>query len=331
MRDLDQTQRETRKFYQEQERLLSARIALLPKGRIRARTIGGEAYHYLQYRKGDRVHTDYLGKAVPPEVLNELEERRRLEGELRRVRAALKVLRAPSRGPMDLTEPLLSVFRAFTERKLWDSGLEIIGSWCYLLYQRGLPVERYPLRTEDLDILVPRPYRGPEFDLADFLKRLGFSPDFHPDGSISFSGRGMRIDFLAPDRGAGTRPPRFIREIAVTPQLLRFVDILVRDPITLKIARGIQARVPAPAAFVLHKLLIACRPGREEKRDKDLRQGVYTAKYVLKNPAEAKRMADLWSSFPRSWKTRVKTSLRSARSVVPLEEGVIRSLEASLS
>jgi hypothetical protein len=331
MQDIRNTLEEGLEFYREQERLISARLAILPKGRIKAKRIGRNVYYYLHYRKGKEFKSDYLGKSVPSELREQLEERTRMERELGRVRGGLRLLRSGPKTEADLSEPLRSILKKMTEERLWESGLEIIGTWCFLLYQKHLPMERYPIKTEDLDILVPLPYKGKPFDISGFLKGIGFRQDFHADGSMSFSGNLMRVEFLAPEKGSGRRPARFIREIAVTPQTLRFVDILFAEPVVLQVARGIKARVPSPAAFALHKLIIATRAGRREKKDKDIRQAVYAAKYVLSEKAEKEKLSRLWASFPRSWKSRAQSALRSAQDLVPLEHGVILRLRKILT
>ncbi|MHB8094849.1 MAG: GSU2403 family nucleotidyltransferase fold protein, partial [Candidatus Aminicenantales bacterium] len=216
MPDIRNTLNENLEFIRDQERLISARLALLPKGRIKAKKIGRETYQYLQYRKGKGFKSDYLGKAVPPELREQLKERVRLEKELRRVREGLRLLKSAPEKETDLTEPLRSILRTLTKEGLWESGLEIIGSWCFLLYQKHLPMERYPLKTEDLDVLIPLPFRGKSFDLGGYLKGLGFRQDFQADGSMSFSGNMMKVDFLSPEKGSGKRPPRFLPELAVT-------------------------------------------------------------------------------------------------------------------
>jgi hypothetical protein len=330
MQDLRNTLEESLIFYREQENQISARLALLPKGRIKSKKIGKTTYHYLQYRKGPSTKTDYIGKKIPPELLERLKERVRLEIDLRRTREGLKLLRSRQSKETDLTEPLRSILRTLTEKKLWDSGLEIIGTWCFLLYQKHLPMEKYPLRTDDLDILIPLPYRGKPFDLAGYLRGLGFSQNFYPDGSMYFSGNRMKVEFLAREKGDGLQPTRLIKEIAVTPQLLRFVDILFVEPIVLKVARGIKAKVPSPAAFTLHKLIIATRFKRQAKKEKDLRQAVYAGKYVLADKSEKDKLFRLWTSFPRPWKKKVKLALRMAADIVPLEQGVILHLEKTL-
>ena len=94
MEDLKDTLNENAAFYREQERKITARLALLPKGRIRSKTIGGAAYFYLQYRKGRSVKTDYIGRAVPTDLRDRLAERDRLGKELLAVREALRLLRS---------------------------------------------------------------------------------------------------------------------------------------------------------------------------------------------------------------------------------------------
>jgi len=331
MEDLKDTLSESADYFRTQEKMIGARLALLPKGRIRLKKIGAEAYFYLQYRKRGSIKTDYVGKEVPLQLRDGLVERERLEKELIRVREGLRLLRSGRKRDADLTDPVIAILRKMTEKKLWEAGLEIIGSWCFLLYQKHLPMEKYPLKTEDLDILVPWPFKGKAFDLGAFLQRMGFRQHFNPDGSMFFTGNGMKVEFLTRKRRDGTKPPRFMKEIALAPQEMRFLDILIAEPIVLKVGRGIRAKVPAPSAFLLHKLIIAARPERRNKKEKDIRQAVYTGKYVLTEKSETARLSRLWSGLPRKWKAKIMGSLEKASDLVPLERGVIQRLQELLS
>ena len=322
-----ETLSENAAFYRDQERSITARLALLPKGRIRSKTIGGVVYYYLSYRKGPSVKTDYIGKKVPRELSDRLAERSRLEKELLRVREALRLLRSKRMEEVDLTDPVLAILGAMTRNRLWEAGFEIIGSWCFLLYQKHLPLERYPLRTEDLDILVPRPFKGRPFDLSGLLQRLGFSQHFNPDGSMYFTGGGIKVEFVTKERRDGTRPPRHIKkELALTPQELRSLDILLADPIVLKLGQGIRARVPSPSAFLLHKLFLAARPERHDKKEKDIKQAVFIGQYALTEKPETVRLLALWDGLPKKWKALIRKSLVSALDLMPLERGVIERL-----
>lgn len=331
MEDLKDTLRENQEFMRDQERTISARLAVLPKGHIRTKKIGSETYYYLSYRKGRSVKTDYLGKGIDPRLRDALEERKRLEKEWGRIREGLKLLRSPRNKETDLTEPLRDILRKMTEEKMWEAGLEIIGNWCFLLYQKHLPMEKYPLKTDDLDILVPRPFKGRAFDFASFLGHLGFSQHFHPDGSHYFSGMGMKVEFLIKEGRRRMEALRSFKEMAITPQELRYLEILFADPIELKVARGIKAKVPAPAAFLLHKLIISTLFERRKKKEKDIRQAIYTASYALTDRTETARLRRLGSILPRKWRARIGRALRDAQSIVPLEQGVILRLKDMLA
>jgi hypothetical protein len=330
MEDLKNTLSENSAFYRDQERKISARLALLPKGRIRSREIGGKSYYYLEYRKGRSVKTDYIGKVVPGELKEGLAERDRLERELPRLREALRLLRSARKEEVDLTEPVMGILRAMTQHRLWESGFEIIGSWCFLLYQKHLPLASYPLRTEDLDILVPRPYKGRSFDVSELMQRLGFRQHFNPDGSMHFTGNRMKVEFVTKERRDGSLPPRHVREIAPTPQELRHMDILLADPVVLKLGPGILARVPSPSAFLLHKLFLAARPERREKNEKDIKQAVYVGRYALTDKSETPRLLGLWKGLPKKWKSLIRQSLVRSKEMMPLEAPVIERLLALL-
>ncbi|MGZ5468746.1 MAG: GSU2403 family nucleotidyltransferase fold protein [Candidatus Aminicenantales bacterium] len=249
-----------------------------------------------------------------------------MEKELPRIREALRLLRSTRREDVDLTDPVLGLLRAMIQHKLWESGFEIIGSWCFLLYQKHLPMERYPLRTEDLDILVPRPFKGRSFDLSGLMQSLGFSQRFNPDGSMYFTGNRMKVEFVMKERRDGTLPPLHIKEIALTPQELRHLDLLLADPIVLKLGPGIRAKVPSPSAFLLHKLFLAARPERRDKKEKDIRQAVYVGQYALTERTEKARLLSLWSGLPKKWRALIRRSLVKAEDMMPLEAGVIKGL-----
>ena len=330
MEDLKNMLKETLEFYREKERTITAALASLPKGRIRKKRINGEIYYYLQSRKEGKVVDEYIGKELPEGLIKALEKRKKLEAELKKVRESIKMLGEKHSPEVTLIQPVKDLLKKFTEHGLWDEGLEIVGTWCFILYQRYLRLPHYPLRTKDIDILIPLPYKGKDVDIFQSLKELGFSENFYPDGSMFFVSPSIKIEFLAPERGKEKPKPSYINSLGLTPQLLRFMDILLRENIILTIDKGIKVRVPAPSAFSLHKLLVAMRRREKGKSEKDIKQAVYTGKYILQNQKERKKLLSLWESFPRSWKNRVKSSLKEAMDMFPMEELSIKALEELL-
>ncbi len=330
MEDLENVLKESLEFYSAQERSITARLALLPKGVIKPKKIKGRTYFYLQYRKGKKLITEYLGTKVPEELQEKLEERKKLESELKKVKKALKMLKKKEEN-VDLTEPVKELLKTFTQNNLWDYGVEIIGSWCFIIYQKYLPVEKYPLRTQDVDILIPLPYRGPRIDISSILKLLGFEEHINPDGSTYFAGSGLKIEFIAPKKGRPSSRPPYVKKLNITPQTLRFTEVLLMSPALIKISRGIKVLFPSPASFVIHKLLISQRWNSREKRQKDLRQAVFLLKYVLSVDEEKERLKKIWKEIPEGWKKRVKKALKEARSTSPLETSIIKAGEDFLS
>lgn len=330
MEDLKNTLKESLEFYLEQEKTIISRLALLQKGNIKRKNIKGETYYYLQYRKGLRVIDEYIGKEIPDRLLEQKKQKKQLELHLKKTREAIRLLHEKPSKESDLTSPIRDILAKLTEERLWDAGVEIIGSWCFLFYQKYLAVEKYPLKTQDLDILIPLPYKGKPFDFALFLRGLGFEERFNLDGSIFYSGNLLKVEFLAPQKGKGLKHTEYVKQISVSPQLLRFLEILSEEPITISIARGIKVKVPAPACFMLHKLLLSTRTTRKDKMEKDLRQVIIAGKFVLTNKNELAKLKKQWGKFPKTWKKLIKNALNKSLDLFPLEAESIKAVVAIL-
>lgn len=212
---------------------------------------------------------------------------------------------------MDLIRRILEVFE---RHRLWDEGIELIGSWCFLFYQRHLGVKAYPFRTQDIDFLLPYPYKGrAKVDLIHELEQLGFRHDFKPDGSIYLMNAELRIEFMIPERGRGRDRAVEITSLSLTAMPLRFVDMLLRHPISITEGK-ITVSVPDPAAFCLHKLLIANRRRRADSRQKDLEQALHVVPV-----AKAAMLKQIYQELPKTWqRTIVRTLERTLEHTILL-------------
>jgi hypothetical protein len=83
---------ESKEYYEKEQKELDKEISKLPKGSIKKRKLGNKFYYYLQYREGDKILQDYLGKSEPKEIINKLKKRKALEKELKKVKDSLKLL-----------------------------------------------------------------------------------------------------------------------------------------------------------------------------------------------------------------------------------------------
>ena len=57
-----------------------------------------------------------------------------------------------------MIKTIADILKAFANNNLFEEGVELIGSWCFQLYQRHLGAKSFPLRTQDIDFLIPNPF-----------------------------------------------------------------------------------------------------------------------------------------------------------------------------
>jgi hypothetical protein len=214
------------------------------------------------------------------------------------------------------------ILKVFHDNNLFEEGVELVGSWCFQLYKIHLGAKDFPLRTQDIDFLIPNPFRGKEH--SDFIKQieeLGFSVDFHKDGSLFFWNSELKIEFITPEKGRGSESVIRIKKLGINAIPLRFVNFLLEKPITIQ-DNGIKIRVPNPAHFCLHKLIIASRRAKTEKYMKDVQQAICTANIV--NPQE---LRDVYVSLPSKWrKTAIKSLMNMRKDLVLYSEEIEKLL-----
>lgn len=217
------------------------------------------------------------------------------------------------------------ILETFQKVGLWEDGVELIGSWSFLLYQRHCGVPPYPLRTQDIDFLLPRPYpERTRIDLAEALAPLGFRVDFAPGGAIYFIHPELKIEFITPERGKGDDQPRSIKPLGIKAVQLRYMDMLFEDSLIVK-EGNIAVRIPNPLNFCLHKLIIAQQRRKADKATKDIEQAVHVLS-ILK-PEDF--LAAL-QTLPKKWRELIMKSLRKAWGTLPLERPNLERLKLTL-
>lgn len=224
-----------------------------------------------------------------------------------------------------MIEIIKKILKVFSDNGLFDEGVELIGSWCFKLYQKHLGVRSFPLRTPDINFLIPAPYLGKEHsDFIEQLERLGFSRDFRSDGSLYLWSADLKIEFIVPDKGASADKAIKIKKLGLSAIPLRFVFFLLKDSITI-IEDGIKIRVPNPANFCLHKLIIASRRKNIDKSLKDLEQAICTS--VILDLGE---IQDSFKFLPKRWQKAILMTLENAQGKLPLLNKEIEKLRLAL-
>ncbi len=217
------------------------------------------------------------------------------------------------------------ILKVFADNQLFDEGVELIGSWCFQLYQKYLGASYFPLRTQDIDFLIPNPFQGKEH--ADFIQQLeglGFNRDFKRDGSLYLWNAELKIEFITPEKGRGVDSSIKIKKLGINAIPLRFVAFLLDSPITI-VENGIKIRVPNPANFCLHKLIIASRRRKIDKSLKDLQQAICTSVIV-----DRKDMQKLFRSLPKGWRKSISRILEKAKQEFPLLSEEVDNLSLTL-
>lgn len=208
------------------------------------------------------------------------------------------------------------------------SDIVIAGGWVPLVYYHYLLSDktREPLRTKDIDIVVPENLKKRKNKTVDsILTEAGFKTSFkshHTPPVISYEGTigdfEVEIEFLTHLRGAGKDHVVLVQK-GLHAQQLRFIIVLLDNIINIKIDdfklkgnRFLRIRVPSPGAFVFQKGLTFVRRVKPVKKAKDL----YYIFDLLSNRDKLhdQIIEDINSfkkSYPESWTKQFKRNLQT--------------------
>lgn len=187
------------------------------------------------------------------------------------------------------------------------NDMVLIGSWCLPLY--GLyfkPGTFVPsIRTRDIDLLIPAPGReSARVDIPKLLEPLGFMLTFKGrQGYHQLSHPDLIVEFLVPEKGRPALKPVKLKAYGINAQALRYLSILAAYLIVVRY-QGIDVKVPHPATFALHKLIIAGRRKEREKRAKDVDAAAMLLGALMREGEEGK-IRDTYSTYLGSWQKTV--------------------------
>jgi hypothetical protein len=304
------------------------------RGCFTSKTVKGASYIYFQSTDPTgSIRQIYVGRSGPvlDKVISEFKDKSRSAQEDRTALRRLSSLLAAG-GAMVPDGSTARVLRALGEAGVFRLGGVLVGTHAFLFLGNALGMhwERAALTTQDIDIAGERSMDlvlpGDGADIPGTLEslRMGFLPvppfnPRHPTTSFKIRGKALRLDLLTPARRAGASAPVVLQRFNTAAQPLPFLDYLIESPIPAAIphGEGVLVRVPQPARFALHKLILACERGAAmaSKSDKDLRQ----AAQVISALAE-ERPGDLTEAWKQlksqgpSWVRRLQTGIKRLRS-----------------
>ena len=187
----------------------------------------------------------------------------------------------------------------------------LVGSWCTLFYKDFFGSHRYmtSLTTRDMDLLIPLPRTiKVKTDVAELLKDLGFIIGFTgPQGYIRLEHPELIVEFLVPERGRSTDKPYSLPQLGLNAQALRFIEYLSVNTIPFKTGT-LTLKLPHPANFALHKLLVMGRRQKKEKQVKD-KESALRILNALVNSDQIEAIKKAFLTMPKKWQGKVKKQL----------------------
>ncbi|MFP4392447.1 MAG: GSU2403 family nucleotidyltransferase fold protein [Desulfohalobiaceae bacterium] len=309
-------------YYRGRKGVLVGRVLINGKGSVIRRKIKNNLYVYLKRKVQGRHLDTYIGPEGSWEAdhaRKKAEKTKRDVEELRVARHALKRLRAKNINTEDFAQHIKDLFSLMDKDGLWDEGLQLIGSWCFKVYQNYFGVEYYPERTIDLDFAISIPYKGSPVKLGEKIKRLGFEEEVNrADGTIAYVSSDMKIEFLRSRKGSGKREGSpYMPDLDIAPQAVPFLDILLKYPRTEKLRDLGKVTVPSMGAFLVHKLIVAAKRKDQRKKTKDYRQAYLVAQAILWDERELDRVCQIIGELHKKRQKMMFASSKEAVSFVP--------------
>jgi len=83
---------ESKNYYLDIKQKIISKLSHLPKGSVKERRIHGNKYYYLQERKKKKIIQKYLGKYKPLALIKQINERKMLKKELKKINDALRII-----------------------------------------------------------------------------------------------------------------------------------------------------------------------------------------------------------------------------------------------
>ena len=226
---IDSILREHTEYYRRMKTLLVGRLLVNERGSLKRKVIDGKTYKYLRKKFFGKSLEKYIGPEYSQDVLKiekAISQNKIDQEELTRAKDSLQKLRVKNRNDEDFSERLQELFQMMEEQGLWDEGLQLIGSWCFKVYQNFSGVKYDPERTVDVDFAIQIPYRGDPVQIGRKLADMGFQEDRNrADGPIRYVAGDISVEFLKQCKGDGrNQGDPYIPELDIAPQALPYLN-----------------------------------------------------------------------------------------------------------
>lgn len=281
--------------------------------------IKGGKYVYVTRKDGSARLEKYLGVAGDPDVEQAIERVKHAAQRAKSLRNTVTLLKRSGFPAPSLV--LGRILEVLSNAGLFRRGIALVGTAAYQTYAGVtgyfLPSSTYATNDADLSVAEFVPADDEE-DMESVLRRANptFKPVWHADDKLPKAFRsadGFTVDILTRKRrGDG---PVLVEALGCAAIPLSFQEFPVEETIeTVALyGTGVLVRVPTPARFAVHKLIVAQRRKATEiaKKQKDLRQAQELMDILLASDEAAfQDVLDGARDRGKSWRTAINASLR---------------------
>jgi hypothetical protein len=252
-------------------------------GTVYQRSIGGARYFYAKTAVGADRRDSFIGRTDDPEAIAKAESMRTAAAQARERRKTVRMLR--DRGFHSPDAWLGRIIDAVSDAGLFDRGVVIVGTAAYQMMEPlvGHYLPGSNLMTSDIDLVIAdlaiSAETGESFETILHRADPSFigipSLDLRKPYSRWRTG-GIGVDLLTPVLRRTDESPMPLAELEAGAAPLQYLGWLIAQPVsTIALwASGIDVRVPQPARYAVHKLILAQKRNTTsmEKRSKDLDQ-----------------------------------------------------------
>jgi hypothetical protein len=252
-------------------------------GSVYRQTVKGVGYLYARATVGVSRRDQFLGRADDPEAQARADEVRSEAKRASERRRTVRILRAQG-VPAPATD-LGRVLDALADAGLFKQAV-LVGTAAYQCYSPivGFVLPAAALMTQDADLatasLALASDEGEE-TLQTILRRADKTftsvPKLDPRAPPSRfrNASGFLVDLLTPQLRRSDKNPMPLKQLAAGAVPMQHLGWLIEDPIQAVALHGagVPVRIPTPARYGVHKLIVAQKRGAENvKRQKDLMQ-----------------------------------------------------------
>ncbi|MFA5517569.1 MAG: GSU2403 family nucleotidyltransferase fold protein [Desulfuromonadales bacterium] len=309
-------------------------VASLP-GEFTNKTVKGMVYHYFQATlPGGRAQI-YIGPDSD-EIRRLLATRKAGAKDVAADAAMLQRLAAQiiAGGVEPVRPDTAKVIHRLADSGVFQVGGVLVGTVAFQLLgiQLGVHWAGNSRSTQDIDVAsatnIALAVPGLQADVPAALDslRMGFFPVprlSHKEPSTSFAIRGktLRVDLLTAARG-GKMTPVFIPRLNAAAAPLKYLDYLMESPNPAVMLAGYPClvRVPQPARYALHKLIVSQERAvtAADKKRKDLLQARLLIELLLEDrPGDLALAWENLVSRGDSWKRKAVAACNEGGIVLP--------------